>query len=156
MVLFRFVWLPQLVLCVLLIISSTISRIFLRMKSNSGDEDSKYLYGDVFILTTIDKLLSIGYNGHLIIFFLTRRDIDTAYMIIPVLVFLYYILDSALVVAYLDTVYFNVTDWQRKLIKLWSFGDIRTNFIIQHLLCMFFLHNYESLSVHFRQPRYNL
>ena len=156
MVLFRFVWLPQLVLCVLLIISSTISRIFLRMKSNSGDEDSKYLYGDVFILTTIDKLLSIGYNGHLIIFFLTRRDIDIAYMIIPVLVFLYYILDSAMVVAYLDTVYFNVTDWQRKLIKLWSFGDIRTNFIIQHLLCMFFLHNYESLSVHFRQPRYNL
>ena len=156
MVLFRFVWLPQLILCVLLIISSTISRIFLRMKSNSGDEDSKYLYGDVFILTTIDKLLSIGYNGHLIIFFLTRRDIDIAYMILPVLVFLYYILDSALVVAYLDTVYFNVTDWQRKILKVWSIGDIRTNFIIQHLLCMFFLHNYESLSVHFRQPQYNV
>ena len=83
------------------------------MKSSTGPEDSKYLYGDVFILTTIDKLVSIGYNGHLIIFFLTRRDIDIAYMIIPVLVFLYYILDSALVVAYLDTVYFNVTDWQR-------------------------------------------
>ena len=84
-------WLPQLILCVLLIISSTISRIFLRKKSNSGDEDSKYLYGDVFILTTIDKLLSIGYNGHLIIFFLTRRDIDIAYMIIPVLVFLFHL-----------------------------------------------------------------
>merc|ERR1712062_499052 len=129
----RFVWLPQLIICVLLIFSSSISRLFLRMK-NTGNEDSKYLYGDVFILTTIDKLLSIGYNGHLIIFFLTRKDIDLSY-----------ILDSAVVVAYLDTVYFNVGDWQQKLLRFWSIGDIRTNLTIQHLLCMFFLHNYESL-----------
>ena len=113
---FRFVWLPQLIICVLLIFSSSISRLFLRMK-NTGNEDSKYLYGDVFILTTIDKLLSIGYNGHLIIFFLTRKDIDLAYMVLPVLVCIYYILDSAVVVAYLDTVYFNVGDWQQKLLR---------------------------------------
>ena len=35
-------------------------------------------------------------------------------MVLPVLVFLYYILDSAVVVAYLDTVYFGVVEWQQQ------------------------------------------
>ena len=48
------------------------------------------------------------------------RDIDIAYMVLPVLVFLYYILDSAVVVAYLDTVYFGVVEWQQRILK-WFF-----------------------------------
>lgn len=40
--------------------------------------------------------------------------------------------------------------------RFWSVGHIQTNLVIQHLLCMFFYHNYESLSVHFRQPSYNV
>ena len=45
------------------------------------------------------------------------RDIDIAYMILPVIICLYYLLESAFVVAYLDTVYFGVTEWQQKLYK---------------------------------------
>lgn len=41
-------------------------------------------------------------------------------MVLPVLVFLYYILDSAVVVAYLDTVYFGVVEWQQRILK-WVF-----------------------------------
>ena len=36
-------------------------------------------------------------------------------MILPVIICLYYLLESAFVVAYLDTVYFGVTEWQHKL-----------------------------------------
>ena len=38
-------------------------------------------------------------------------------MILPVIICLYYLLESAFVVAYLDTVYFGVTEWQQKLYK---------------------------------------
>ena len=46
------------------------------------------------------------------------RDIDIAYMILPVIICLYYLLESAFVVAYLDTVYFGVTQWQEILYRL--------------------------------------
>ena len=49
------------------------SKLLLRGKKDSGGEDKKYVFGDVFILTTFDKLISIGYNAHLVIFFITRR-----------------------------------------------------------------------------------
>merc|ERR1712012_1336750 len=67
----RYVWLPQLIICVLLLITNTLSFFLLRNKK-SEESNRKFLFGDVFILTTIDKLLSIGCNGHLIIFFITR------------------------------------------------------------------------------------
>ena len=39
-------------------------------------------------------------------------------MILPVIICLYYLLESAFVVAYLDTVYFGVTHWQETLYRL--------------------------------------
>ena len=72
-VLFRFIWLPEVIICVLLIFSNLVSKLLLRGKKDSGGEDKKYVFGDVFILTTFDKLISIGYNAHLVIFFITRR-----------------------------------------------------------------------------------
>ena len=39
-------------------------------------------------------------------------------MILPVIICLYYLLESAFVVAYLDTVYFGVTHWQETLNRL--------------------------------------
>ena len=54
------------------------------------------------------------------------RDIDIAYMILPVIICLYYLLESVFVVAYLDTVYFGVTQWQETLYRL----DLTTNISI--------------------------
>merc|ERR1712242_450474 len=125
-VLLRFIWLPEVIICVLLILSNLASQLLLRGKKDNGGDDKKYVFGDVFILTTLDKLISIGYNAHLVIFFITRRDIDIAYMVLPVLVFLYYILDSG------------VVEWQQRILRFWSVGHIQTNLVIQHLLCMFF------------------
>ena len=59
------------------------------------------------------------------------RDIDIAYMILPVIICLYYLLESAFVVAYLDTVYFGVTQWQEILYRL----DSKILFII-HILSL--------------------
>ena len=39
-------------------------------------------------------------------------------MILPVIICLYYLLESAFVVLYLDTVYFGVTHWQETLYRL--------------------------------------
>ena len=44
-------------------------------------------------------------------------------MILPVIICLYYLLESVFVVAYLDTVYFGVTQWQETLYRL----DLTTN-----------------------------
>ena len=63
------------------------------------------------------------------------RDIDIAYMVLPVLVFLYYILDSAVVVAYLDTVYFGVVEWQQRILK-WVFTLLLTVWGLHPHLCV--------------------
>ena len=47
-------------------------------------------------------------------------------MILPVIICLYYLLESVFVVAYLDTVYFGVTQWQETLYRL----DLTTNIYI--------------------------
>jgi len=84
------------------------------------------------------------------------RDIDIAYMILPVIICLYYLIESAFVVAYLDTVYFGVTHWQETLYRLWPIGNFQTTMIPQYLLICFFFYNYSSLTINFRQPVYSI
>ena len=86
----------------------------------------------------------------------TRRDIDFAYMIIPLLVFLYYIIDSAVVVFYINTIYYNIDEWQKLILNNWTIGEINTNFIVQNLILMFLFHNYDSLTVHFNRSVYSV
>lgn len=151
----RFIWLPQLILSIFLLMSKILS-IYCARKSKKADSENKYIFGDIFVLTTVDKLISIGYNIHLIVFMSTRRDIDFAYMIIPLLVFLYYIIDSAVVVFYINTIYYNIEEWQKLILNNWTIGEINTNFIVQNLILMFLFHNYDSLTVHFNRSVYSV
>ena len=66
----RYVWIPQALISSLLMVTRLLSHF---TAHHTSHQSSKLLMGDVFILTTFEKLLAIGYNGHLIIFFTTRR-----------------------------------------------------------------------------------
>ena len=141
----RNLWLPQLIVSFILSITSTISSIFITKASTT------FLYGDVFVLTTVEKLLTIGYNAHLIIFFASLSDIDIAFMILPIAVFAFFILDALVVVLYLDTVFFGIMEWQETLLK---HCDIRmfTSIMPQHLLCSFLYFHHSSMDVQFIEP----
>ena len=143
------VWLPQLIVSFILAITSTLSSFFLTKAS------ATFLYGDVFILTTIEKLLTIGYNSHLIIFFATLNDIDFAFMVLPISVFAFLIMDALVVVAYLDTVFFDILEWQDTLIKYWAIRMF-TSILPQHLLCSFLYFHHSSMHVQFMKPIYKL
>ena len=62
----------MMIITALLLISSLVS-LWLTGQKNMFEENSKFIFGDVFVLTTIDKLLTIGFNIHLIIFFISRK-----------------------------------------------------------------------------------
>lgn len=59
LIVFRFIWLPQLILSIFLLMSKILS-IYCARKSKKADADNKYIFGDIFVLTTVDKLISIG------------------------------------------------------------------------------------------------
>ena len=143
----RNVWLPQSLVALILFITSTLSSIF---RANVKRE---IIYGDVFVLTTVEKLITIGYNSHLIIFYVTLNDIDFAFMILPVTVFLFFIIDAIMVVAYLDTVFFNISEWQSSLRRKWTICML-TSILPQHILCSFLYHHHASMSVQFTKPFY--
>ena len=92
----RNLWLPQLIVSTILFITSTISSLSITRPS------APFLFGDVFVLTTVEKLLAIGFNTHLIFFFATLEDIDIAFMVLPITVFTFCIFDALVAVAYLE------------------------------------------------------
>ena len=66
----RYILLPQIIICSLLLLTRGISHFTAQFTSQAS---SRLMMSDVFILTTIEKLIAVGYNAHLIIFFTTRR-----------------------------------------------------------------------------------
>ena len=62
----------MMMISVMLLISSLLSQCFMVHKQTLED-NTKFMFGDVFVLTTIDKLLCIGFNIHLVIFFISRK-----------------------------------------------------------------------------------
>ena len=68
----RYILLPQMIICSLLLLTRGISHFTAQFTSKAS---SRLVMSDVFILTTIEKLLAVGYNAHLIIFFTTRRPV---------------------------------------------------------------------------------
>ena len=80
------VWLPQLAVAAVLVTTGLLSHL------SAPHGGKRTLYGDVFVLTTIEKLTVIGYNAHLIVFITSRADIDIAYMVLPLAVFIFYII----------------------------------------------------------------
>ena len=141
------IWLPQLVVALVLLLTNSLSWVFLRKK------DALFLYGDVFFLTTVEKLVIIGYNIHLIIFFATLSDIDVAFTVLPISVFSFFILDSAVVIAYLDTVFFGILDWQKYLLDRWSIG-FKSSILVQHILCSYLYFHHSSMGVQFMKTIY--
>ena len=64
------------IICSLLLLTRGISHFTAQLTSQAS---SSLVMSDVFILTTVEKLISVGYNAHLIIFFTTRRS-GTSYL----------------------------------------------------------------------------
>ena len=67
----RYILLPQMIICSLLLLTRGISHFTAQLTSQVS---SSLVMSDVFILTTVEKLIAVGYNAHLIIFFTTRRS----------------------------------------------------------------------------------
>ena len=70
----RYILLPQMIISSLLLLTRGVSHFTAQFTNQAS---SSLIMSDVFILTTIEKLIAVGYNAHLIIFFTTRRSGDS-------------------------------------------------------------------------------
>ena len=146
----RNVWVPQLFVSLFLLLTSLISSACASLRHRN------IVLADSFLVITLEKLITIGYNLHLIIFHSSLLyTTESALLLLPLLVFALSTLDSALAILYLDTVFFDIHEWQERLtqhchIHLLSF------LLPHHLLCLFLFRQYDTISIQFTHSSYAL
>ena len=144
----RNVWVPELAVSLLLLLTSTFSCLCASLPHH------RLLITDTFVLIAAEKLVIIGFNLHLIIFHVDLlRSTESALLLLPLLVFLLSMAESAVAVLYLDTVYFNIREWEAGIA-----GACRVRLpsclATHHLLTTFLFQQFDTMSVHFTRSSY--
>ena len=143
----RNIWLPELCVSLLLFITAIFSRVSTMFLSRS------IVYIDTFVIILLEKLVMIGYNLHLIIFHVSLiYKTESALLLLPLLIFLLSAVECTVTVLYLDTVFFDIIDWQESLlcsVHLPSF------LLLHHLLCVFVFLQFDTIGIQFTHSLYH-
>ena len=144
----RNVWVPELAVSLLMLLTSTFSCLCASLPNH------RILVTDTFILIAVEKMIIIGFNLHLIIFHVhLLQSTESALLLLPLLVFVLSLVESAVAVLYLDTVLFNIREWEAGIL-----GACRVRLpsclATHHLLTAFLFHQFDSMSVHFTRTSY--
>ena len=143
----RNIWLPELCVSLLLFITASFSRVSAVFLSRS------IVYIDTFVIILLEKLVMIGYNLHLIIFHASLiYKTESALLLLPLLIFLLSAVECTVTVLYLDTVFFDIVDWQKSLlcsVHLPSF------LLTHHLLCVFVFLQFDTIDIQFTHTLYH-
>ena len=143
----RNIWLPELCVSLLLLLTALFSRVSAIFLSRS------IVYIDTFVIILLEKLVMIGYNLHLIIFHVSLiYKTESALLLLPLLIFLLSAVECTVTVLYLDTVFFDIVDWQKSLlcsVRLPSF------LLTHHLLCVFVFLQFDTIGIQFTHSLYH-
>ena len=146
----RNIWVPQLVVSLILLLTGIFS------SASASLRNSSIVFADTFCVIMLEKLVVIGYNLHLIVFHAKLLySSESALLLLPLMVFLVSVLESGVVVAYLDTVYWDIHEWQRVLTERCHIR-LLSSLLPHHLLCVFLFKQFDNISVHFNQYAYTL
>ena len=137
----RNIWLPETIISLFLLLTAIFSKVS-AMFSHRGA-----VYFDTFVITGLEKLVMIGYNLHLIIFHLSLiNKTESALLLLPLVIFILSAKECTTTLLYLDTVFFEVRDWEESLLSSVRLPSV---IIVHHLLSVFVFLQFDTIGVQF-------